>query len=203
MEAIWVAAEMRAGGAYAHSALALDTIAHNQARKRNPQVSLNSRGAHHVSFPVFFLASLFLTAAAWAQPVTFGASVQLTGPVANTGRYYKDAYEFAVEKINAAGGIKIGSAHQKIALKILDNQSDVNLSVRQYVATAVAGQGELPAGTFRQQFRAGGFVDCGKEPGADGAGRRRIGPDLQPRLSNTSSARCRRRAIISAARSRR
>jgi AhpD family alkylhydroperoxidase len=33
MEAIWVAAEMRAGGAYAHSALALDTIAHNQAKK--------------------------------------------------------------------------------------------------------------------------------------------------------------------------
>lgn len=29
MEAIWVAAEMRAGAAYAHSALALDTIAHN------------------------------------------------------------------------------------------------------------------------------------------------------------------------------
>src|SRR5689334_20108620 len=27
MEAIWVAAEMRAGGAFAHSALALDTIA--------------------------------------------------------------------------------------------------------------------------------------------------------------------------------
>ena len=27
MESIWVAAEMRAGGAYAHSALALDTIA--------------------------------------------------------------------------------------------------------------------------------------------------------------------------------
>jgi len=30
MEAIWVAAEMRAGGAYAHSALALDTIAREQ-----------------------------------------------------------------------------------------------------------------------------------------------------------------------------
>ena len=26
MEAIWVAAEMRAGGAYAHSALAIDTM---------------------------------------------------------------------------------------------------------------------------------------------------------------------------------
>lgn len=33
MEAIWVAAEMRAGGAYAHSALALDTIARTQAEK--------------------------------------------------------------------------------------------------------------------------------------------------------------------------
>ena len=31
MEAIWVAAEMRAGGAYAHSALALDTIAQAQS----------------------------------------------------------------------------------------------------------------------------------------------------------------------------
>ena len=29
MEAIWVAAEMRAGGSYAHSALAMDTIAHD------------------------------------------------------------------------------------------------------------------------------------------------------------------------------
>jgi AhpD family alkylhydroperoxidase len=28
MEAIWVAAEMRAGGAYAHSAIALDTAGH-------------------------------------------------------------------------------------------------------------------------------------------------------------------------------
>jgi AhpD family alkylhydroperoxidase len=28
MEAIWVAAEMRAGGAFAHSSLALDTINH-------------------------------------------------------------------------------------------------------------------------------------------------------------------------------
>ena len=34
MEAIWVAAEMRAGGAYAHSAIALDTIAQVQGEKR-------------------------------------------------------------------------------------------------------------------------------------------------------------------------
>ena len=34
MEAIWVAAEMRAGGAYAHSAIALDTITSVQGKKQ-------------------------------------------------------------------------------------------------------------------------------------------------------------------------
>jgi branched-chain amino acid transport system substrate-binding protein len=81
-----------------------------------------------------------------------GASVQLTGPVANTGRYYKDAYEFAVEKINAAGGIKIGSSHQKIALKILDNQSDVNLSVRQYVQLLAQDKVNFLLGPFASNF---------------------------------------------------
>jgi AhpD family alkylhydroperoxidase len=33
LEAIWVAAEMRAGGVYAHSVVALDTIARDQAEK--------------------------------------------------------------------------------------------------------------------------------------------------------------------------
>jgi len=38
MEAIWVAAEMRAGGSYAHSILALDTIAHHgEAHPATPQ----------------------------------------------------------------------------------------------------------------------------------------------------------------------
>ena len=33
MEAVWVAAEIRAGGAYAHSALALDSLAHSHEAK--------------------------------------------------------------------------------------------------------------------------------------------------------------------------
>jgi AhpD family alkylhydroperoxidase len=32
MEAMWVAAEMRAGAAYAHSLLAVDAMAHHQPR---------------------------------------------------------------------------------------------------------------------------------------------------------------------------
>jgi AhpD family alkylhydroperoxidase len=34
MEAIWVAAEMKAGGAYAHSTIALDTVNHVQGEKQ-------------------------------------------------------------------------------------------------------------------------------------------------------------------------
>jgi AhpD family alkylhydroperoxidase len=36
MEAIWVAAEMRAGGAFAHSALALETIAERASDPQQP-----------------------------------------------------------------------------------------------------------------------------------------------------------------------
>ncbi|TAM37858.1 MAG: amino acid ABC transporter substrate-binding protein, partial [Burkholderiaceae bacterium] len=56
--------------------------------------------------------------AALAQDVVLGASVQLTGPIANTGRYYRDAYQFAVDKINAAGGAKIAGKSHKLALKL-------------------------------------------------------------------------------------
>jgi branched-chain amino acid transport system substrate-binding protein len=99
-----------------------------------------------------FLAALAFSAAALAQDVTFGASVQLTGPVANTGRYYKDAYEFAIEKINAAGGVKVGSQQRKIALKLLDNQSDVNLSVRQYTQLLSQDKVNFLLGPFASNF---------------------------------------------------
>jgi AhpD family alkylhydroperoxidase len=46
MEAIWVAAEMRAGGAYAHSTLAVDTAAHTQAHGRgDPLARRYTRGS--------------------------------------------------------------------------------------------------------------------------------------------------------------
>jgi AhpD family alkylhydroperoxidase len=46
MEAIWVAAEMRAGGASSHSALALDVIAHEQAAHAgDTETSAGAQGA--------------------------------------------------------------------------------------------------------------------------------------------------------------
>ena len=45
MEAIWVAAEMRAGGAYAHSALALDTIARDRTENASDRKVAGVPGA--------------------------------------------------------------------------------------------------------------------------------------------------------------
>ena len=54
------------------------------------------------------------TAARADNVITLGASVQLTGALANTGRYYKDAYQFAIDKINAAGGVTVGGKSYKL-----------------------------------------------------------------------------------------
>ncbi|CAM5285247.1 branched-chain amino acid transport system substrate-binding protein [Aquamicrobium terrae] len=89
---------------------------------------------------------------AMAEDLVLGASVQLTGPVANTGRYYKDAYEFTIDKINEAGGVKVGDKQVKLALKLYDNQSDVNLSVRQYTQLVSQDKVNLLLGPFASNF---------------------------------------------------
>jgi len=93
-------------------------------------------------------ATLAFAAQALAATVTLGASLQLSGPLANTGRYYRDGYEFAVDRINSAGGVKIGNTREKLALKILDNQSDNNLAVRQYVQLVSQDGVKLLLGPF-------------------------------------------------------
>ncbi|OWT57652.1 amino acid ABC transporter substrate-binding protein [Candidimonas nitroreducens] len=84
--------------------------------------------------------------------IVLGASVQLTGSSANTGRYYKDAYQIAIDKINEKGGVKVDGKTYKLALKIYDNQSDVNLSVRQYTQLVSKDKINLLLGPFASNF---------------------------------------------------
>jgi branched-chain amino acid transport system substrate-binding protein len=72
--------------------------------------------------------------AAWTQSntVTLGAVVQLTGFLANTGRYYRDGYQFAVDKVNEKGGINIAGKNYKVTLKLVDNKSDSKQTQRQH-----------------------------------------------------------------------
>ena len=65
--------------------------------------------------PLGIAAALsFAAPAAVAQTKTIklGASVQLSGSLANTGRYYRDAYNLAVARINEKGGVRIGGEQQ-------------------------------------------------------------------------------------------
>ena len=105
-----------------------------------------------------FLSRLFMLLiacaplVAGAEDIVLGASVQMTGAVANTGRYYRDAYQFAIDKINAAGGVKIAGRPYKLVLKLYDNQSDVNLSVRQYTELITQDKANLLLGPFASNF---------------------------------------------------
>ena len=108
----------------------------------------------------FLLSSFFAAvvavapaAPALAQDIVLGASVQLTGPVANTGRYYRDAYQMAIDKINADGGVKVDGKAHKLVLKLYDNQSDVNLSVRQYTQLVTQDKVNLLLGGFASNFQ--------------------------------------------------
>jgi hypothetical protein len=75
------------------------------------------------------LSALLLVAAAFtmlsgsssAKDIVLGASVQLTGPVANTGRYYRDAYQLAIDKINAVGGAPISGFETLVDRKAVVN----------------------------------------------------------------------------------
>ncbi|MBI1217638.1 MAG: ABC transporter substrate-binding protein [Rhodobacteraceae bacterium] len=102
--------------------------------------------------------ALFAASALWAgtataeDVITLGASVQLTGTNANTGRYYRDAYQLTIDKINAAGGVKVGDKSYMLKLDLLDNQSDVNLSVRQYVQLVSADKVNFLLGPFASNF---------------------------------------------------
>ncbi len=96
---------------------------------------------------------LAMSITAFAQEsITLGASVQETGALANTGRYYRDSYNFAVEKINERGGVKVGGKTYTLVLKILDNQSDSNLSVRQYVQLLTQDKVNFLLGPFASDF---------------------------------------------------
>ena len=79
-------------------------------------------------------------------------AVQQTGSQANTGRYYADSYQLAVDTINAKGGIKVGDKTYKLALKLYDNQSDPSLAVRQYTQLLTSDKVNFLLGPFASNY---------------------------------------------------
>src|SRR5689334_5126676 len=55
--------------------------------------------------------------------ITLGAAISMTGKTAKEGEYTRDGYQFAVDTLNAAGGVKVGGKTYKLALKYYDDES--------------------------------------------------------------------------------
>jgi branched-chain amino acid transport system substrate-binding protein len=75
------------------------------------------------------LMAILFASETWAAPaVKIGAILPLTGPLAREGQTVKSVMSFAVEEINASGGIKsLGGA--KVELAFGDNQSKPDVAV--------------------------------------------------------------------------
>lgn len=65
-----------------------------------------------------------------ADEIVLGSAISQTGKYAREGKFYVDAYTLTVDAINKAGGVKVGGKPYKLVLKLYDDQSDPNLSVR-------------------------------------------------------------------------
>lgn len=65
-----------------------------------------------------------------ADTIVLGAAISQTGKYAREGKFFMDAYTLTVDVINKAGGVKVGGKPYQLALKLYDDQSDPNLSVR-------------------------------------------------------------------------
>jgi branched-chain amino acid transport system substrate-binding protein len=58
-----------------------------------------------------------------ADTIVFGAAISITGKTAKEGEYTRDGYQFAVDKINEMGGIKVGGKTYQVALKYYDDET--------------------------------------------------------------------------------
>ncbi len=96
--------------------------------------------------------STSIAALAQDNVITLGASVQETGGQANTGRYYANSYQLAVDTINAKGGVKVGDKTYTLALKLYDNQSDPSLAVRQYTQLVTSDKVNFLLGPFASNY---------------------------------------------------
>src|SRR5262249_51582446 len=66
------------------------------------------------------LAALTATA---DDTIVFGAAISITGKTAKEGEYTRDGYQFAIDRINETGGIKVGGKTYKLALKYYDDET--------------------------------------------------------------------------------
>jgi branched-chain amino acid transport system substrate-binding protein len=84
----------------------------------------------HLPRPLFFALSLMVCGAAYcAEPIRIGMIDGLSGPFANAGQAVVRNLQFAIERINARGGVKLPDGAHPFALTTFDNKQGVEESL--------------------------------------------------------------------------
>lgn len=73
-----------------------------------------------------------------ADTITFGATISVTGTLAEEGQYTRDGYLMAINTINREGGIKIGGKAYHLALRYYDDESRPDLAAQLYTRLITA-----------------------------------------------------------------
>jgi branched-chain amino acid transport system substrate-binding protein len=107
---------------------AATTIAPTQAPAAAQPTAAPTRAA--ATTPVASTGGPCTPGIASAGTVTFGAPVSLTGATSNEGKYTRDGYDFAINAINAAGGINVGGKCYQLAAKYYDDESKADTSAK-------------------------------------------------------------------------
>src|SRR4051794_15179482 len=67
-----------------------------------------------------------------ADTILFGATISITGKTAKEGEYTRDGYQFALDTLNAAGGIRVGDRTYRLALRYYDDESRPDRAAQLY-----------------------------------------------------------------------
>lgn len=74
-----------------------------------------------------FLTALVVLSWPWpafsADAIVFGAAISLTGKTAKEGEYTRDGYQFAIDRVNEMGGVRLGGKAYQLTLKYYDDES--------------------------------------------------------------------------------
>jgi branched-chain amino acid transport system substrate-binding protein len=84
-------------------------------------------------FPLLLMLGILLAvwpADAATKTIKLGCAISFTGASSRSGKLYIDSYKFAVDKINAGGGVKVGDQSYPLELVFYDDKSDPTESSR-------------------------------------------------------------------------
>lgn len=87
-----------------------------------PSISARTRWAL-ATVATFAVGAASLPAQAAGDTIELGSAISITGKYSQEGKNARDGYDFAVEKVNEAGGVKVGGKTYKFGVKYYDDES--------------------------------------------------------------------------------